>query len=244
MLDVVLDQIPDAALLAPLLALLAGALLTVSPIALPSVPVVVSAVAPGTITEGGRRSEPLLRSAPSVLAFVAGMDGMLGIFGAVIIELSDFLTRAGIILHLTSAALLGTLGLRLLLRRSSLCQRAGTLPPNPVEAFTFGVFFGVAGCPACAPIAIGVGAAAGIVAGPAIAFAVIAAFVVGRAASLLVLAAVGARFLPTDTDQAGWRRVDLVIGWIFMVIAAYYLYRVLSGAVVTSLPGEPGGGLP
>lgn len=244
MLDAVLDQIPDAALLAPLLALLAGALLTVSPIALPSVPVVVSAVAPGAITDEGRRTEPLLRSAPSVFAFVAGMDGLLGVFGAVIIELSDFLTRAGIVLHLTSAALLATLGLRLLLRRASLCQRAGTLPPHPAEAFTFGVFFGVAGCPACAPIAIGVGAAAGIVAGPGIAFAVIVAFVVGRAASLIAIAAVGARFLPTDTDRSGWRRVDLVIGWVFLAIAAYYLWRVLSGVVVTSLPGEPGGGLP
>ena len=244
MLDAVLDQIPDAALLAPLLALLAGALLTVSPIALPSVPVVVSAVAPGAITDEGRRTEPLLRSAPSVFAFVAGMDGLLGVFGAVIIELSDFLTRAGIVLHLTSASLLATLGLRLLLRRASLCQRAGTLPPHPAEAFTFGVFFGVAGCPACAPIAIGVGAAAGIVAGPGIAFAVIVAFVVGRAASLIAIAAVGARFLPTDTDRSGWRRVDLVIGWVFLAIAAYYLWRVLSGAVVTSLPGEPGGGLP
>ncbi len=72
------------------------------------------------------------------------------------------------------------------------------------------MFFGIAGCPACAPIAIGVGAAAGIVAGPVIAFAVVA----------------------------------FVVGWVFLAIAAYYLYRVLSGAVVTSLPGEPGGGLP
>lgn len=244
MLDAVLDQIPDADLLAPALALLAGMLLSISPIALPSVPIVVSAVAPGTVTTDGRRSEPLLRSAPSVLAFVAGMDGMLGIFGAVIIELSDLLTRAGIVLHLTSAALMGALGARLLLRRASLCQRAGTLPPHPVEAFTFGVFFGVAGCPACAPIAIGVGAAAGIVAGPAIAMSVIAAFVVGRATALLGIAAVGARFLPATADQPGWRRVDLVVGWIFLIIAAYYVFRVASGAVVTSLPGEPGGGLP
>lgn len=118
-------------------------------------------------------------------------------------------------LHLTSAALIGTLGLRLLLRGSSLCQRAGTLPPHPAEAFTFGVFFGIAGCPASAPIAIGIGAAAGIVAGPVIAFAVIVAFVVGRAASLLAVAAVSARVLPTGTDQAGWRRVDLVIGGSF-----------------------------
>ncbi len=56
--------------------------------------------------------------------------------------------------------------------------------------------------------------------------------------------AVGARFLPPSTDQPGWRLVDLIIGWIFLAIAACYLYRVLSGTVVTSLPGEPGGGLP
>ncbi len=45
------------------------------------------------------------------------------------------------------------------------------------------------------------------------------------------------------TRIAPRRRVDLVIGWIFLATAAYYLYRVLSGTVVTSLPGEPGGGL-
>lgn len=243
MLEQLLDTIADATLLAPALAVLAGALLTVSPTAWPTIPVVVSAVSPRVVGPGGPSGLQLLRSVPSVLAFVAGMDGVLALFGAAIVEVSDFLTRAGLVLHLTAALLLGGLGLRLLLRRTSLCRRVGAIPPAPTEAFSFGLVFGVVGCPGCAPIAVGVGAAAGLAAGPAIALAVVAAFIAGRTAALVAIAAVGARLFPTSTEASHWRRIDLVIGWMFLVAAAYYLYRVVSGAVITSLPGEPGGGL-
>ncbi len=245
MVETLIARIPEAAILAPLFGLLAGALLSVSPVSLPSVPVVVSALSPATLsTTGERRHRPLLLALPSVLAFVAGMDGVLGMVGLAIVEVGEFLTRAGIALHLLSATVLGTLGLRLVLRRTSLCRRAGVLPPRPSEAFTFGIVFAVTGCPACGPIAIGVGAAAGLVGGPALAFGVVGAFVLGRAIVLLLTAAVGARLLPADTDPARWRRFDLIVGGLFMLAAGYYLFRVLSGSVITQLPGEPGGPLP
>lgn len=38
-------------------------------------------------------------------------------------------------------------------------------------------------------------------------------------------------------------RLDLVVGALFVLAAAYYLYRVLNGDVSTKLPGEPGSGL-
>jgi hypothetical protein len=103
--------------------------------------------------------------------------------------------------------------------------------------------FAVTGCPGCGPIAIGVGAAAALVGGPLYALAVISAFVAGRAAVLLATATVGARLLPTG-DDVRWARLDLVVGVLFVAAAVYYLYRVLSGDVITALPGEPGGGLP
>ena len=245
MVENVIARIPEAAVLAPLLGLLAGALLSLSPVSLPSVPVVMSALAPGTISESGERHRrPLLPALPPVLAFVMGMDGLLGIVGVAIVEVAEFLTRAAVVLHLLSAALLGTLGLRLLLRRTSLCHRARALPPVPSEAFVFGIVFGVTGCPACGPIAVGVGAAAALVGGPALAFGVVGAFVVGRAVVLLLTAAAGARLLPTGTADVPWRRLDMLVGVLFLAAAAYYLYRVASGAVVTQLPGEPGGPLP
>jgi cytochrome c biogenesis protein CcdA len=238
-------RIPDAAVLAPLLGLLAGALLSLSPVSLPSIPVVVSALAPGMLSETGERHRrPLLPAFPAVLAFVAGMDGVLGILGLTIIQVAELLTRAAIVLHLLSAGLLAILGLRLLLRRTSLCGRTGALPPTPSEAFLFGVVFAVTGCPACGPIAIGVGAAAALVGGPALAFGVVGAFVLGRAVVLLLTAAVGARLLPVGTDAVPWRRLDVIVGALFLLAAAYYLYRVASGAVITQLPGEPGGPLP
>jgi cytochrome c biogenesis protein CcdA len=209
-------RIPDAAVLAPLLGLLAGALLSLSPVSLPSIPVVVSALAPGMLSETGERHRrPLLPAFPAVLAFVAGMDGVLGILGLTIIQVAELLTRAAIVLHLLSAGLLAILGLRLLLRRTSLCRRAEALPPTPSEAFLFGVVFAVTGCPACGPIAIGVGAAAALVGGPALAFGVVGAFVLGRAVILLLTAAVGARLLPVGTDAVPWRRLDVIVGALF-----------------------------
>lgn len=238
-------RIPDAAVLAPVLGLLAGALLSLSPVSLPSIPVVVSALAPGSLSEiGERQPRALLHAMPAVLAFVAGMDGVLGVVGLTIIQVAEFLTRAAIVLHLLSAGLMATLGLRLLLRRTSLCRRAGALPPAPSEAFMFGLVFAVTGCPACGPIAIGVGAAAALVGGPAVAFGVVGAFVLGRAVVLLLTAAVGARVLPAGTDAVPWRRLDVIVGALFLLAATYYLYRVASGAVITQLPGEPGGPLP
>lgn len=244
MVEELVARIPEAALLAPLLGFLAGALLSLSPVSLPSVPIVVSTLAPGTISSSGERHRRSAISAlPVVVAFVAGMDGVLGLVGLVVIAVAEFLTRAGVVLHLVSATLLGTLGLRLLLKRSSLCNRARALPPNPSEAFVFGLVFAVTGCPACGPIAIGVGAAASLVGGPLLALGVLAAFVLGRAVVLLMAAAVGARLLPTGA-AVPWRRLDVVVGALFLIAAAYYLYRVGSGAVITKLPGEPGGPLP
>lgn len=244
MVEDLVARIPDAALLAPLLGFLAGALLSLSPISLPSVPVVMSAVSPGAFTAEGEGRRSLLPAVPSVLAFVAGMDGVLGLIGLTIVEVAEFLTRAAVVLHLVSATLLTALGLRLLLRRTSLCHRVGALPPMPSEAFLFGIVFGFTGCPACGPIAIGVGAAAGLVGGPVLAFGVVIAFVLGRTAVLLATAAVGARILPARSEAIPWRRLDVVVAILFLLAAAYYVYRVASGAVVTQLPGEPGGPLP
>lgn len=213
MIEDLVARIPDTAGLAPLLAFLAGALLSVSPVALPSLPVVASAVAPASRPAADAVPAepvrwPLLRAAPAVFAFVAGMDGVLGVAAMAIVELAEFLTRAAIVLHLVSAVLLAAAGLR----RTSLCRRAGALPPAPSEAFVFGMVFAVTGCPACGPIAIGVGTAAAAVAGPGLAFGVVGAFLVGRTVVLLAAAAAGARLVPTTPEPGWWRRLDLVVG--------------------------------
>lgn len=238
-------RIPEAALLAPLFGLLAGGLLSLAPVALPSVPVVMSVFSPGTVSPSGRRERRrLLPVLPSVLAFVAGMDGVLGVIGVAVVQVAEFFIRAGVFLHLFSAAALTVVGLRLLLRRTSLCDRTNGLPPTASKAFVFGIVFAVTGCPACGPIALGVGLAAAVVGGPALALGVVGAFVLGRALVLLGTAAIGARLLPAGTDVVPWRRLDVVVGSLFLIAASYYLWRVASGAVVTQLPGEPGGGLP
>jgi cytochrome c biogenesis protein CcdA len=242
-IDSLIAQLSEGTVLAPLLAFAVGALLSLSPVALPSTSVVVSALVPAGLGPDGHRVPlPLLRTAPSVAAFVLGMDGLLGLVGYLFVEVTEAFTRASVALHLGAAALLAILGLRLLLRRASLCHRAGALPPSPGKALVFGAFFAVGGCPACGPIVISLGAASALVAGPVYALVVLSAFLVGRTGVLLATAGLGARLLPA-TGPAAFRRLDLIVGALFLVAAGYYLFRVLNGDVSTKLPGEPGSGL-
>ena len=244
MIDSLIARLAEGTVVAPVLAFAVGVLLSLSPVALPSMSVVVSSLAPRSIDATGHREEHLLlRATPSVVAFVLGMDGALGLVSYFVVEIAEALTRASVALHLLAATLLGIVGLRLLLRRSSLCHRAGSLPPNPAKAFVFGLFFAVGGCPACGPIVISLGAATALVAGPLYAFVVLSAFVAGRAATLLATAGLGARLLPVGTGRIHWRRLDIAVGTLFVLAAAYYFYRVLNGDVSTKLPGEPGSGL-
>lgn len=244
MIDALLERLSEATAVAPLLGLAVGVLLGLSPLALPMVPAVVATVSAGRLDERGVRHRlPLLRLAPSIIAFTAGMNGVLGLVGLLFATVAVALTRASIVLHLLAAAVLGVLGLRLLLRRSSLCNRAKAIPPRPGAAFLYGIGFSVAGCPACGPIAIGIGSATALVAGPLVGLATVATFVLGHAVVLIAAAGLGARLLPSGTENVPWLRLDLIVGAMFLLASAYYLYRVLSGEVTTKLPGEPGSGL-
>lgn len=243
-IDTLIARLAEGTVLAPAVAFWVGVLLSLSPVALPSLSVVVSTVAPGSVDHTGRRQpRHFLRATPAVAAFVLGMDGALGVAGYFVVELTEALTQTSVILHLVAAALLAIVGVRLVLRRTSLCHRAGTLPPTPGKAFVFGAAFAVGGCPACGPIVISLGAATALVAGPLYAAVVLAAFIAGRTATLLATAGLGARLLPTGRERIPWHRLDLAAGILFLVASAYYLYRVLNGDVSTRLPGEPGSGL-
>lgn len=145
MIDTLLVQLGDGAMAAPLLGLAIGFLLGLSPLDLPMVPAVLATASPGRIDEQGvRRRLPLLRVAPSIIAFTAGMNGVLGLVGYLFVTVTIALTRASVVLHLLAATVMGVLGLRLLLRRTSLCKRAQAIPPRPLAAFGYGIAFSVA----------------------------------------------------------------------------------------------------
>lgn len=179
-----LESISADSPLAPVLGLLAGVLLGLSPVALPAVPVVISALSPGRLDELDQRRTSLLRASPAVVAFVIGMDGVLALAGYLFVQVTVLLARGAVALNLVAAVLLAALGLRLLLRRASLCDQARRLPPRPSEALGAGLLFAVSGCPGCAPIAIGVGSAAALVGPPVLALLTVVAFVAGRACCL------------------------------------------------------------
>ena len=244
MIENLIARLAEGTVLAPVVAFAVGVLLSLSPVALPSLSVVVSAVAPGSVDPAGRRQRlHLMQVTPAVVAFVLGMDGALGVAGYFVVEVTEALTRTSVVLHLVAATFLALVGARLVLRRTSLCHRAGTLPPTPGKAFLFGAVFAVGGCPACGPIVISLGAATALVAGPLYAAVVLAAFVAGRAATLLATASLGAWLLPAGRGRIPWYRLDLMVGLAFLLASAYYVYRVINGDVSTRLPGEPGSGL-
>lgn len=172
-----------------------------------------------------------------VVGFVIGMDGVIATVSAAFLGLLVVLTRAAVVLTVVAIALLTVVALRLLLRGSpAVCRRLDALPPDPLRAVGAGVVFSVSGCPGCAPVSAAVGAAAAV-AGPLVSALVVAAFVLGRAGTLFLAAAAGARWLqPGDLVRA--RRVDQVLGVVLLLSAAYYAYRLATGQVLTTLPGE------
>lgn len=248
-IDLLLERASFETALAPLVALAAGVLLTLSPISWPSIPAVLSVVTPagraGTVDglqpEPGEESAPLgrVRAALVVLGFTIGMDGVLAGVGAVAVGVTDLLVRGAAALSIVAAALLGVAGLRLLSRRGSLCTRTLALPPSPLRAVSAGTVFAVVGCPGCAPIAIGVGGAAAASGSVVTSLLSVAAFTLGRAATLYASALAGGRVLG-PLGAASWRRFDVVVGVLFLLGAAYYLLRVLVGAVVTVPAGTTG----
>lgn len=243
--DWLIGQVAEGVWPAPLLGLGVGILLTLSPVSLPAVPAVVATISPGELDEDGVRHRlPLRDTAPAVFAFVVGMDGIIAAVSYSLFAVAEALIRASVALHLLAAAILAIVGLRLLLRRTSLCRRAEGIPLNPSSAFFFGMGFSIAGCPACGPIVVGLASAAALVVTPGTAALVLLAFVIGRTAVLLAVATAGARLLPSGTEDVRWVRLDVVVGVMLVASALFYVWRVVNGDVTTALPGEPGGILP
>lgn len=248
-IELLLDAVSFETSLAPALAFAAGLVLTLSPISWPSIPAVMTVLTPaaragtadGLTAEWGEDRQPLsrLRGALVVLGFVIGMDGVIATIGALAVSVTYLLVRGAVALSLLAAVLLAVAGLRLVTRRSSLCSRTLALPPDPLRAVSAGVVFAVVGCPGCAPVAIGVGGAAAASGSVVVSVLAIAAFVLGRWLALYSLAAAGGLVLG-PLGAAKWRRLDLVVGWLFLVAALYYLLRVLLGAVETVVPGTGG----
>lgn len=239
MLESLIAQLADGSVVGPLLGFGVGALLGLSPAALPTIPAVLATVSRGYVNDSGYRLRtPVSEAFPSILAFTAGMNGVIGLAGYAFVTVTVALARAAVVLHLVAAVAMVVLAVRLLSRRASVCGRPGTIPPQPVRAFLYGIGFSIGGCPGCGPVALAVGSAAALVGGPVYGLLLITTFVLGHATVLLAATAVGSRLLPDG--HVSWLRLDLVVGLLLLAGAAYYVYAIATGTVTTVLPGEPG----
>lgn len=239
MIESLIAWLGDGSPFGPLLGFVVGALLGLSPVALPTIPAVLATVSRGYVYENGYRLRtPVSESFASILAFTAGMNGVIGVAGYLFVTVTVAFARAAVALHLVAATAMIVVGIRLLARRTSVCGRPNTIPPEPGRAFLYGIGFSIGGCPGCGPIALAVGSAAAVVAGPLYGMLIITMFVLGHATVLLAVAAVGSRLLPDGF--VSWLRLDRLVGVLLVAAAAYYLFRIISGDVTTVLPGEPG----
>lgn len=227
----------------PLLGLLVGALLGLSPLALPSITAVMATAGSHTVPAGpGHRSPSLLGVIPAIVAFTAGLNGVLGLAGYAFVSVTVLLARGAVAMYLVAAAAMLVGGGFLLTRRVSACARLRSLPLSPGAAFVYGIGFSVGGCPGCGPVALGVGSAAAALGGPLIGLLTLVAFLLGHAAVLVAAAALGRR-LAFPASATAWLRLDRVVGALLVLAGTYYLWQVLSGEVTTLLPGEPGSGV-
>lgn len=241
MMEPLVAALGEGTWLGPLLGLAIGALLGLSPVALPTIPAVVATMSRGYVDLYGTHHRTRMRDAgPVIVAFTAGMNGVLGVLGYLFVTVSVVLARSAVVLHVVAATVMAVIGIRLLLRRTSLCHTATALPPTPGRAFLYGVGFSIGGCPGCGPVALGVGAAAALVGGPTYGLLIVTAFVMGHAAVLLAAAALGTRILSSSGGSLAWARLDRIVGVLLLAAAAYYVFRFVNGDVSTLLPGETG----
>jgi cytochrome c biogenesis protein CcdA len=122
----------EGSVLGPVLGLAIGVLLGLSPVAFPMIPAVVGTLSPGQVgADGRRRALPLTRVFPTILAFTAGMNGVLGLAGYLFVTVTILAARTAVVSSLAAAAIMGVIGLRLLTRRTSLCSRPRRSLPDP-----------------------------------------------------------------------------------------------------------------
>lgn len=235
----VIVQVEGGGVAALVFAFLGGVLLSLSPTAFPSLPAVVALTASTSVTEEGGRLRRALALAPTVGAFVVGMDAPVAILGYLFVDLVVLLIRASVVLAIITLVVFTFLGVRLLARKASVCDVLGPVPQGPGRAFGYGVGLSVTGCVGCAPLLIGLGAAASLLGGPLIVLAALAAFLLGRTLVLLGVSTFAGELV---VRPRGARAVNMIVGSALLAVAAVYGYLLLTGQISSIEPGAPGSG--
>lgn len=213
---------------------LAGLTVSVAPSSLPMYSVVVGYVSgqsDGRATIGPSRA--LLLSSGFVLGMAAvdaGIGALFGLLGGVVIQvLTSYLVLTNIIL----GGILVVLGLALLRRiRIVIPVLTPSLRParSFASAFTLGLPFGFAACPACTPMILPILAAAAATGKAWLGALLLFVFGLARGAPL-VLAGTAAGTAGRLRSLSAWvPRIERASGWLLLLAASYFFYQTAAYA--------------
>jgi cytochrome c biogenesis protein CcdA len=219
--------------LGPLVAVLGGLLLGLSPFAWPVMAVSVA----GSTGVGEDRHRP----APTALAIGLGLTVVYASLGLVTGDLDrvvrDVFARWAGPLYLALAATVAAAGVALLVRPAASCRVGRRRPMRPATAVLVGLPLGVVNCPACAGVVTGVALAGGAAGDRWYAVVVMAAFGLGHTAALLVGAHVAGRAAGSSGVAA--TTVSRVGGALLLAVAAFFVFQAVAGGIGTTGPVLP-----
>jgi cytochrome c-type biogenesis protein len=237
-----LELLEGGSVAAALLVIPAGVALGLSPLSYPLFLVVVGYVSGGEKLSRGRAAA---LSGVFVLGMTTVYVGFGVLFGVLGLALLSALNRSIWLWYALLAPVLWVMGLRtlgilrfdsplkhltLLLRGPfSLARRVNDEPPRRrglLGAYLIGLPSGLAGCPSCALIVPALLSAVAASGSPATGAAAMLMLGLGQGAVLVAAGTVGAR-LVASSRLAGFRgAVEITLGLVLLLIAAYFTWRV------------------
>lgn len=239
-----LGLLESGSLAATLLVVPAGVALGLSPLSYPLVPVIV-----GYVSAEAKLSRGWAAALSGVFALgIVTVYAILGLlFSVAGLTLLTLLDRSIWLWYALLAPVLWIMGLRTLrilrfglpLHRLRLLSR-GPLAPSPSDrpedaprrrgmlgAYLIGIPSGLAGCPSCALILPALLSAVAASGSPATGAAAMMMLGLGQGVVLVAAGTFGAS-LVTGTRHAGFRRgVEIMLGLVLLLTAAYFTWRAL-----------------
>lgn len=224
-----LEQLESGSPLGLVLAVMAGAVLGLTPATYPMVPAVVGYVAGEEKLTRGRAAKLGTAFALGVASIYAVLGLLFGLTGFALLSLLNrsiwlwygLLAPVLLVMGLRSLGLL-RFGVPMLSIPDAKSGERGLL-----GAFVLGIPFGLAGCPTCALILPSVLTAVAISGNPAMGALAMLGLGMGQGSVLVAAAAIGGKSLSSGWLYRYRGAVEKGIGVVLVLVAAYFIWRAL-----------------